>query len=200
MSLELINTLATFGTFLVIAGTAIAALMQLRHARASNQIAALDELRTVFQSSEFSEAQSFAATHLSALVPNPAFRYQWANRDKRTGEFRDEIRRIRLLGNCFEDVGALIASGLLDRDLTCKIYCGDVSLAWDELQPLTAIGRRRVGSKLWENFEYAAMLSKKWIEAHPEGDYPAGAPRLPLKDEWLDADGQYAASLASTES
>ncbi len=33
MSLELFNSLATFGTFLVISATAIAALYQLRHAR-----------------------------------------------------------------------------------------------------------------------------------------------------------------------
>jgi hypothetical protein len=45
MSLELFNSLATFGTFLVIAGTAIAAIVQLRHARSGNQIEALAELR-----------------------------------------------------------------------------------------------------------------------------------------------------------
>ena len=45
MSLELANTLATLGTFVVIAATAIAAILQLRHARTSNQIAALNELR-----------------------------------------------------------------------------------------------------------------------------------------------------------
>jgi hypothetical protein len=45
MSLQLVNTLATFGTFVVIAATAIAAIVQLRHARSSNHIAALNELR-----------------------------------------------------------------------------------------------------------------------------------------------------------
>jgi hypothetical protein len=195
MSLELVNTLATFGTFLVIAGTAIAALIQLRHARGSNQIAALDELRTVFQSNEFSEASSFLATGLGELMENPAFRYQWANREKRTEEFRDDIRRIRLVGNYFEDVGALILAGLLDDNLTCMIYGGDMTLAWDQLQYLTAISRRNQ-SAIWENFEYAAMLSKRWIEAHPDGAYPRSAPRLQIIDKWLEADKQYAASLA----
>lgn len=36
MSLELVNTFATLGTFLVIAATATAAIVQLRHARGSN--------------------------------------------------------------------------------------------------------------------------------------------------------------------
>ena len=50
MRLELVNTLATFGTFLVIAATAIAAVVQLRHARGSNHIAALNELRETTES------------------------------------------------------------------------------------------------------------------------------------------------------
>jgi hypothetical protein len=196
MSLELVNTLATFGTFVVIAATAIAALVQLRHARGSNQIAALDELRTVFQSREFSDAQGLLDTRLSELVKNPAFRYQFAHRGERTAEFREEIEQCRLVGNYFEDVGALILAGLLDGELTCLIYSADVIRAWDQMQPLIAIGRRIIGPQLWENFEYSAMLAKKWIEEHGDGAYPRNAPRLPVTDEWLEADKQYAASLA----
>jgi hypothetical protein len=53
MSLELLNTFATFGTFVVITATAVAALVQLRHARSSNQIAALNELRKAQETPEF---------------------------------------------------------------------------------------------------------------------------------------------------
>lgn len=196
MSLEMLNTFATFGTFLVIAGTAIAALVQLRHARGSNQIAALDELRDAFQSPEFAEAQTFIDTRLDELVKNPAFRYQWANRAARTDEFLAQIQFIRLIGNYFEDVGALILSGLLDANLAIPIYGTDVVRAWDHLEPVTAIGRRRGGRAIWENFEYAAMLCKTWMDSHPEGGYPRNAPRLEIQDVWLDADRQYAASLA----
>jgi hypothetical protein len=44
MSTELLNSIATLGTFVVIAATALAALVQLRHMRGSNQIAALSDL------------------------------------------------------------------------------------------------------------------------------------------------------------
>lgn len=196
MSLELVNTLATFGTFLVIAGTAIAALVQLRHARGSNQIAALDELREAFQSSEFAEAQAFVDTRLAELVKNPAFRYQWANRSARTEEFLAPIQSIRLVGNYFEDVGALILAGLLDPDLAIPIYGTDVVRAWDRLESVTAIGRREGGNAIWENFEYAAMLCKTWMKTHPQGGYPRNAPRLPVEDVWLEADKQYTAALA----
>lgn len=40
------------------------------------------------------------------------------------------------------------------------------------------------------------MLSKNWMKNHPDGNYPRNAPRLELNDEWLEADKQYAASLA----
>jgi hypothetical protein len=41
MSLELLNVLAGLGTFVVIAASAIAAVVQLRHLRASNQLQTL---------------------------------------------------------------------------------------------------------------------------------------------------------------
>jgi hypothetical protein len=196
MSLELVNTFATLGTFLVIAATAIAAIVQLRHARGSNQIAALAELRDAFQSHEFSEAIGFIETRLAELLENPEFRYQFANRSARTPEFRDDIDKVRLIGNYFEDMGALMLAGLVDRESLCMIYSSDMSRAWEALEPALAISRRKTGRVIWENFEYAAMLSFRWIKAHPDGAYPNGEPRLPVNDRWLEADRQYAATRA----
>ena len=56
MSRELVNTFATLGTFVVIAATAIAAIVQLRHMRGSNQIVALNELREARETPEFQAA------------------------------------------------------------------------------------------------------------------------------------------------
>ena len=134
MSLELVNTFATLGTFTVIAATAIAALVQLHHARGSNQIAALDELRGVFQSKEFSEANSLVTRQISDLMRNPAFRYQFVNAAMRTKEFRDAINSILLIGKYFEDLGALVLAGLIDRELTCTIYAANVRTTWDRLR------------------------------------------------------------------
>jgi hypothetical protein len=75
MSLELVNTLATFGTFLVIAATAIAAIVQLRHARSSNHIAALNELRETRETPNFQAANQFVSGQLAAKLQDPAFRY-----------------------------------------------------------------------------------------------------------------------------
>lgn len=194
MSLELWSNVASFATFAVIAATAVAAIVQLRHARSSNQIAALTELRDAFQSREFSEAISFLEMKLPQLLENPNFRHQFEYRSARTGEFYEDINQARLIGNYFEDMGALLSAGLLDRKLTAMIYSNDITRAWEALEPLVAIGRRDGGKAIWENFEYATMLSQRWMRKHPDGSYPAHEPRLTIEDPWLEADRGYSAS------
>lgn len=53
MSLELISTLAAVGTFFVIAATAIAAVIHLRHLRASNQLTAFMTVTHRLDDAEF---------------------------------------------------------------------------------------------------------------------------------------------------
>jgi hypothetical protein len=196
MSLELVNTLATFGTFFVIAATAIAAIVQLRHARSSNHIAALNELRETMESADFQAAQHFLQTELPARLQDPGFRYQLANASARTDEMRPLVARINALGNFYESIGILVKTGLVDKDLVFEMWADIARQAWERLVPIAAIYRRRVGDALWENFEYLTVLAQEWIAAHPKGTYPAGVHRIDIKDEWLDADKQYAASLA----
>ena len=196
MSLELVNTLATFGTFVVIAATAIAAVVQLRHARSSNHIAALNELRETMESPDFIHARHFVETELSAKLQDPAFRYQVARPSARTDEMRPLIGRINAIGNFFEGVGMLAKTRLVDKQLVVEMWSNVVVQDWEALAPMTAIARRRVGDALWENFEFLTVLSREWMAAHPKGDYPAGMRRIELKDEWLEADKQYVASLA----
>jgi hypothetical protein len=196
MSLELVNTLATFGTFLVIAGTAIAAIVQLRHARSSNQIEALAELREGTENPEMRSAERFVRHDLSERLRDPVFRYQLANRGAMTDETQLLWSDILRVGNFFENMGALVKNGLADSNLVLDIFCTRVRSNWEHLAPVIAIARRSIGDALWENFEYLAILSEDWIAAHPKGTYPAGVRRIGLKDEWLEADKQYAASLA----
>lgn len=196
MSLELANTFATLGTFLVIAATAVAAIIQLRHARSSNQIAALNELRETRETPEFQRAQHFVLTDLPAKMQDPAFRYQLVEQAARTEENRALNTRVSVIGNFYENVGLLMKSELVDKGLALELLSGVVIRAWEQLAPVAAIGRRRFDA-LWENFEYATVLAQDWVATHPKGAYPAGVRRIELKDEWLEADTQYAASLAT---
>jgi hypothetical protein len=117
MSLELVNTLATFGTFLVIAATAIAAIVQLRHMRGSNQITAVNELRETRETPEFLAASRFVTAELSSKLRDPAFRYQLGNPRARTDENNPLIANVTRLGNYYEAVGILVKTGLVEKDL-----------------------------------------------------------------------------------
>jgi hypothetical protein len=94
MSLEFVNTFATLGTFVVIAATAIAAIVQLRHMRGSNQITALNELRETMETPDFQAASHFVVTELPAKLRDPAFRYELAHRFARTDKHEPLIRKI----------------------------------------------------------------------------------------------------------
>jgi hypothetical protein len=198
MSLELVNTLATFGTFVVIAATAIAAIVQLRHARSSNHIAALNELRETQETPDFQAAQHFVQTQLAAKLQDPDFRYQVVHPAARTDEIRPLLVMVRAIGNFYEGVGVLIRAGLVDRELVLRIWSSNIVGAWENVVTYAALARRRVGTNaLWENFEYLTVVAQDWMAAHPKGTYPAGARRIEVKDEWLEADEQYAASRAT---
>jgi hypothetical protein len=194
MSLELWNTLATFGTFIVIAATAIAALVQLRHARGSNQIAALKDLQDETATPRFAEAEQVVINDLPAKLKDPEFRYYLATRCATTNENQAVRIAARDIGNHYERLGLLVKTGLADRDLTLSLWASNAKQSWDLLAPYLAIGRLRLGDVLWENFEFFVVLSREWLAAHPKGDYPANLSRITLSNEWLEADKQYAAS------
>jgi hypothetical protein len=196
MTLQLLNTLATLGTFVVIAATAIVAVIQLRHARSSNQIAALNELRETMDSPEFAKSQHFVLTDLAKKMEDPAFRYQLANRSERTTENQRLITGIVNVGNLYENMGVLVKTGLVDRSRALELWWNVTSMAWEALEPCIAIFRRNQGDTIYENFEYLTLLSREWILAHPGGTYPRGVNRIDVRDPWLAADEEYAASLA----
>src|SRR5271170_2199522 len=145
MSLELLNTFATLGTFLVITATAIAAIMQLRHMRGSNQIVALNELRESFQTSEFAAASRFVGAELAKALDDQAFRYEIGHAQARSVETHEAIAKIRIVGNFYESLGLLVRSGLVDRDLVLDFWAGSVLPVWERIAPVTAIYRREQG-------------------------------------------------------
>ena len=198
MSLELVNTFGTFGTFVVIAATAIAAIVQLRHMRGSNQITALNELRETMETPDFQAASHFVGTELPAKMRDPAFRYQLTHRFARTDENRPLIAKINSLGNFYESMGLLLKTGLVEKGLVMEMWSATAKADWENLAPVAAMSRRSVGDALWEHFEYLTVLAQDWTAAHPNGTYPAGVRRIEVKDEFLEADRQYAASLATT--
>jgi len=199
--LELVNTVATLGTFLVIAATAMAAIVQLRHARSSNQIAALNELIEVQQTPDYKAARHFVHTALPEMLKDPAFRFdlsRYANEEKLNSEAEHHIAKITTIGDFYENMGLLVKRGFIDRDSTLDAWSYHVATEWERLAPVVLRLRRgTAGNALYENFEYLVVLAQDWMATYPKGTYPAGVRRIAIEDEWSEADRQYAASSAT---
>lgn len=181
MSLELWTTIASGGTFVVITATAIAAVIQLKHIRSSNQIAILNEFREVTYNAGFTDSMQFVRT-LDEKLKDPAFRAQLE-----IVPLANPMVPIVVTLGLFENLGCYVRRGMLDADLICELYAPVVHSAWQSMAQAIVIMRRSRGDRAFAHFEYLAYLSKQWIDAN-KPVYPQGVPRLAPPDRWLPQD------------
>ena len=177
MSLELWNTIGSVGTFVVIAATAIAAIIQLRHMRSNIQITALNELRETIESEHYQAAIRFVADELPKILADPQQR-------KRLDQYpldRD-LQAISTVCNFFENVGTLVKHEIIEKTIALDMWALVITINWDRLAPFVAQRRRFAGRQsVWENFEYLTVLAREWTQQHPDGVYPKGVVRIPLE-------------------
>ncbi|HLN46905.1 MAG TPA: hypothetical protein VK216_01420, partial [Magnetospirillaceae bacterium] len=96
----------------------------------------------------------------------------------------DELKVINFIGNFFENLGAFVKHGIIDREISCDLWARVVLTAWNSLLPVITIRRRALKSRaLLENFEYLAVLSEDYISRYPDGIYPRGMRRMPEAPE-----------------
>ena len=190
MSLELINTLGTVTTVVIVAATAIAALIQLRHLRAGNQINAMLAIGEELGAKSFRDATQLIGQKLGAAMGDSAFRDFNSAVDR--GEYPPtispdyiELRTAALMiGNAFEELGILLKRGIVDKEMFLDRYCNLVLRNWKRMELSTALAREASGlNALWENFEYLAVLSEDWMTEHPSS-YPRGVRRMQLTNPW----------------
>ena len=185
-ALDYVNTLVQSGTFLVILITAVAAVVQLRHLRASNELDALLRLSDHLRHPDMQEALRVVQLDLGARLSDAAYRGALA-----AIGYIDERRHPEMgVCNWFNEVGTLVKNRLIDEGTFLDIFSRLVVYYWNCLEPVVAILRRRRGAGQYENFEYLAMLARAWNERHPEGAYPRGKPRIPIGDPWLASDSR----------
>ena len=182
MTLELLNTLAAIGTFSVIAVTAIAAAIQLRHLNRNNQLQAVIALRAERNLPEINEAYEFVVAELHAKLEDRTYRAELESDLAPSRERHKEL----LLADFYEHVGAYVKKKLIDED----IYFEQASPGryWALVEPAVAIYRRKRGAQCFDNFEFLVMREQEWEKAHPRGTYPAGERRLDLKDPFREVD------------
>jgi len=180
MSPEWLTAIGTLGTFVVIAASAVAALMQLRHMRSGNQIAALTEIRETMESADFQQALRWTAHELPRLLEDPRVQALISN----AGPLAPELEHARTVGNFFETTGAAVRHGFIDRGVACDLWGHVVTRNWNLLAPFIANRRAAVSPNLFEHFEYFAVLSQHWLAKHRDGTYPKSLERMPLPEPW----------------
>lgn len=194
MSAEWVTAIAAAGTFVVIAASAIAALLQIRHMRSGNAISLLTAYNNEFDTQEFQLAFAYVRSELPGRLTDDAVLDELADAPPFVGEFA----AIRTIANFFEDMGAFVLTRLLDQRIVCTLYSENVTSAWKSIAPVAALLRHKLGTQsIWENFEYLAVLSADFIERYPNGLYPASLKRLPadnrLVERWKSRRGAYVA-------
>ena len=192
MTAEWVTAIATAGTFVVIAASAVAALMQIRHMRSGNAISLLTAYNNEFDTQEF----QLAFNYVRSVLPDRLNEDDALDALAQAPPFVDEFASIRTIANFFEDMGAFVFTKLLDRRIVCTLYAENVTSAWCSIAPVAALLREKLEAPaVWENFEYLAVLSEEFIARYPGGLFPGSLRRMPIDERlvqrWRTRKGSY---------
>ena len=183
MPLDVLNTAASLATTLIVAATAIAALVQLRHLRTGNQIEGQLAMVNLFQGADFERALQRIRQDLPRLLTDENFRRFVAR--ARTEypadippEFIEAWNAASLVGSHLENIGNMVRNGLTDRRIFLEQWTPLVTSAWTALEPITILRRKATASDTpWEDFEYLTVLSREAMSRYPTF-YPKDTPRI----------------------
>ncbi|HEY8314187.1 MAG TPA: hypothetical protein VIG51_08405 [Candidatus Baltobacteraceae bacterium] len=182
MTIELLNSAATVGTFVVIAASAIAALIQLRHMSAGNQLDAILSLERDFRGEAIQNALRYVQTELPEKLKSPAYR-----RELEIRGFIDSRVHVELDAcNWFNTMGGLLKNGLVSERTFMDLFGRLIVYYWLALSPVIALMRRERGSVQYHDFEYLAVRAKLWLARNPDGRFPANTPREQLPDPFIE--------------
>lgn len=177
MSAEWWSTFFAGATFIVIGATAIAALIQLRHLRASNQLNALLTLMELWNQGPLQERFAYVRGELQRRLQDPAFCAELAAHLAKGPVSRSEHSEFAV-ADFWEQIGAFMKYNLIDERSWLDVAAPQMLGSWNLLEPIVMMGRERYGDASFENFEYAAARARLWLDRHPDGNYPSGTPRM----------------------
>lgn len=173
MSLELVNTLASVGTLVVIAVTAVAALAQLRHMRSGNQLAGLLHTVVVFEGADYQSNIAWVKNELPAKMKDPAFVAELHYPGSLSRTDHPELA----IADLWEQTGVYIKYGLVSEEAFMDLAGYSVVSSWKSIVDVIEIRREVGGESQYENFEYLASRALEWEKRHPTS-YPADTPKL----------------------
>lgn len=147
MTWEEIAALGSIASAVILAIGSVAAVIQLRHARLSNQLEGYLSLYRQSNSAEMSEARTHV--HRLPIVDDAAAaKHVAAGIDP----------RISLVGNFLNELASLTRARVLDRDLFIPLLW-QCTWLWPKLAPYARALRRRHGMPTWADVQYVAESS-----------------------------------------
>jgi len=158
MSWEAVTAIASLITAIVIAATAITAVIQIRHLRTANQLSAALNLYAEQDGAELRKARTFVSTELEERMRDPAFREALL-----TGTIDRDVHIEIKLGNYWEKFGLLMRTGLLDKILFLSWGSGACVNDWRLLRDVTRALRTHRPTA-WRDFEYLARLATGYLD------------------------------------
>jgi len=178
MNWEELSAVSTFLTLIVIAATAIAAVLQLRHMRAGNAITGFLGMMDRWAGREGRAMQNHVfGGELERRLTDPQYR-ETLNRGQVDRLSHPEVAYL----DFWESLGMFVKLGYFPEDAVFESGGPMAIMAWEKLKPVIAIIRRKRGPQAYDNFEYLVSRALMWEAAHPEGYFPRRAPHLPVDD------------------
>jgi hypothetical protein len=171
MSYELLNLAVGFGTFLVIAASAIAAMIQLRHLRFGNDLQGLLKVLEMAYQPAIQEAFDFLTHDFSEKMKDRTFRQELI-----THPIDSHVHKELIAIEYYERLGSYVKNHMISADY--YLDCSSPKMYWDLLAPVVSAIRSIHGPAAYENFEYLVVLEEEWDRRHPNGNYPKGVRRL----------------------
>ncbi len=185
MSLGVINAVVAIATLAVLSATVFAAVSQLGHMRASNELEAVLAIEHEFRSRELQDALNYVQNHLPERLQDATYRSELSSPGYIDMRRHPEMR----LCNWFNAAGSLVQSGFLNEHMFLNAFGRLVGYYWEALGPVIALLRRVRGSGQYAGFEYLAYRAQQRAQGKGRATYPRNARRLPIVDQWRSGDG-----------
>jgi hypothetical protein len=191
MTAEMLTAVASLATAVIIAATAVAAVVQLRHMRAGNAIEAILSFRNIIEDEQHRRATNILRTgDLERAMADSNFRrflYRRLKQQPTDGvpqSYVDLYDSATLMGNCYELIGGMIRNKVAPPDIFLPNYWWAVVGTWDRMASWIALMRHYSGSDgMYVDFEFLTVLSREWGENHPDS-YAHGYARMPMKNTY----------------
>lgn len=175
MNWDELSAISTFFTMIIIAASAIAAVIQLRHMRAGNAITGFLGFMDRWASPEARAITNYVfSEELQKKIADPAYRQEILST-----RMVDRLRNPEFqFLDVWESLGMFVKLGYFAEDAVMESGGGVALRAWEALMPVVALSRQALGPQMFDNFEYVVSRARLWEAKYPDGYWPHRTPHL----------------------